>query len=71
MSGAEFERAYAKRSGVTVERLRELGRVVATCDCGEPECEGFQSISRELLDSYRSMGRQWVEVRAAASGGDA
>jgi hypothetical protein len=38
----EFAAAYAKRSGVTVEWLKLHGREVAPCDCGEPECEGWQ-----------------------------
>jgi len=42
MTAEEFERAYAERSGITVERLRELGRIVAPCDCGEEGCEGWQ-----------------------------
>jgi hypothetical protein len=44
MTAEEFERAYAERSGITVERLRELGRIVAPCDCGEEICEGWQSL---------------------------
>jgi hypothetical protein len=48
----EFERAYAERSGVTVERLRELGRTVRPCDCGDPGCEGWQSISVERAAEY-------------------
>jgi hypothetical protein len=33
---------YAERSGVTVDFLREHGREVRACDCGEPDCEGWQ-----------------------------
>jgi hypothetical protein len=47
IGGAEFERAYAERSGVTVELLREWGRVVKPCGCGEPECVGWQSVNAE------------------------
>lgn len=49
MTSEEFERQYAERSGITVERLRELGRIVAPCDCGEDICEGWQSTTRERL----------------------
>jgi hypothetical protein len=46
----EFEAAYAARSGLTVARLRELGRVVMRCQCGQDGCEGWQSVNREFLD---------------------
>ena len=69
MDAATFERRYAERSGVTVEQLRAWGRVVASCDCGEPGCEGFQSINAELLDSYRSIGRSWIQLLPAISSG--
>ena len=49
MTAEEFERQYAERSGITVERLRELGRIVAPCDCGEEYCEGWQSTTPERL----------------------
>lgn len=49
MTADEFERAYAERSGITVEQLRAAGRVVAPCRCGEDICEGWQSINAELL----------------------
>lgn len=50
ISREEFERAYAERSGITVERLRELGRVVRRCRCGEEWCEGWKSVSRRSID---------------------
>jgi hypothetical protein len=53
---AAFERRYADNSGVTVEWLREHGRVVGTCYCGEDDCPGFQSISRDLADSLATIG---------------
>lgn len=34
--------AYASRAGVTVEWLKEHGREVRPCSCGETECEGWQ-----------------------------
>jgi hypothetical protein len=52
MTADEFEHQYAERSGTTVERLRELGRIVAPCDCGWDICEGWQSTTLErLLDA--------------------
>lgn len=41
MNAAEFEAAYAERSGVTVEQLHAWGRYAEPCDCGEPGCEGW------------------------------
>lgn len=57
MSGAaEFERAYAERSGVTVEQLRGLGRVVVRCWCDEPGCDGWASVSAEAAVDYEPGG---------------
>lgn len=42
MTAEEFAEGYARRSGVTVEWLREHGREVRPCDCGEDGCEGWQ-----------------------------
>lgn len=50
VTAEEFELQYAERSGVTVEWLRERGRVVRPCNCGSSDCEGWQSINRELAD---------------------
>ena len=38
---AEFERRYAANSGITVAQLRELGMYAVRCDCGEPDCLGW------------------------------
>lgn len=51
MTAEEFEAAYAKRSGWTVERLRKY-RTVRPCDCGDETCEGSQSISHERAAEY-------------------
>jgi hypothetical protein len=48
ITAEEFERRYAERSGLTVEELRALGRVVRPCDCEYEECEGWQSVSAEI-----------------------
>jgi len=50
VTAEEFERRYAERSGVTVEWLREMGRVVVPCDCGDRICEGWISVSREIAE---------------------
>lgn len=41
MTAAEFEAAYAARSGVTVEYLRWAGRFPELCLCGGDGCEGW------------------------------
>jgi hypothetical protein len=56
MSAAEFERRYAERAGLTVERLRALGRVVMPCHCGDEICEGWVSVSREAAKDYEPGG---------------
>jgi hypothetical protein len=56
----DFERDYAERSGMTVERLRELGRVVRPCDCGEAGCEGWQSVSQEVAAEIDDPAIPWV-----------
>lgn len=52
MTAEEFEAAYARRSGITVARLRELGRIVVPCRCGEEDCEGWASVSRITDDEW-------------------
>lgn len=42
MTKEEFVNAYAKRSGITVEDLRRLGRDAFPCQCRDPICEGWQ-----------------------------
>ena len=55
MTKDEFEKGYAKRSGVTVEWLHNHNRFGAPCDCGEDECNGWQmkhiSTPNQPLDS--------------------
>ena len=40
----QFEREYAERAGLTVERLREY-RAVRPCDCDYDLCQGWQMVS--------------------------
>lgn len=59
LTADEFAETYAARSGVTLEWLRENGRSVARCDCGEDGCEGWQMAHvREL---------QWAADKGIAS----
>ena len=46
MTREEFEEGYAKRSGVTVERLHELGQVAVRCSCGEDGCNGWAMVRK-------------------------
>jgi hypothetical protein len=50
LTAEQFEQEYAENSGVTVEFLRENGRVVCSCECGDPICLGWQSINRTLAE---------------------
>lgn len=60
MTADEFERAYAERLGVTVKGLRELGRTVRPCACGEDGCEGWQSVSKEHADEIDDPEKPWA-----------
>ena len=59
ISAEEFEREYAERSGVTVEWLREHGRVVRPCDCGEDGCEGWKSVSAQAAECEHDWRCPW------------
>jgi hypothetical protein len=59
MTGEEFERQYAARSGLTVEQLREAGRIVAPCDCGWEHCQGWQSTTAERLACEKAFA-EWA-----------
>ncbi len=45
----EFESAYANRSGVTVDWLRERRHIVK-CDCDEAECEGWACVPLDFTN---------------------
>jgi hypothetical protein len=55
----DFERAYAERSGISVEELRRY-RTVRPCDCEEEGCDGWQSISHERAAEYDAQHGQDV-----------
>ena len=44
----KFEKEYADNTGINVEELRKMGRVVVKCNlnCDYISCKGFNSISR-------------------------
>lgn len=48
MTAEEFEAYYAANSHVTVAELRQFGRIVLPCHCGDKLCKGWQSRSAEL-----------------------
>lgn len=64
MDKEDFVRGYAQRSGVTPERLYELGRRPQPCNCGEDGCEKWQMISREAAQSEIELGRLPASVLA-------
>lgn len=43
-------------SSSAAEDLRARGRVVVRCWCGEPECEGWASVSAEAATDYEPGG---------------
>ena len=53
MTKTEFEVRYATNSGMSVERLYELGLSAYPCDCEYQGCNGWQIVHKDssLLDS--------------------
>lgn len=41
-TAGQFAHEYAARSGVSVEWLKDAGRIVQPCDCADDICEGWQ-----------------------------
>lgn len=61
LTAEEFERRYAEQSGVSVARLRAMGRVVRPCDCGaEGYCEGWQMVSKEYAAEIDDPAKPWA-----------
>lgn len=52
MTASEFEEAYARESGMSVEQLRERGRIVVPCECGDDLCIGWSSVRRISHDEF-------------------
>ncbi len=42
MTKEEFEKGYAKRSGLTLEKLHKLGGHAIPCNCDYPHCNKWQ-----------------------------
>lgn len=51
LTAGSFERAYSRRSGVSINSLREHGRYVAPCDCDEDICDGWEMAFRETEEA--------------------
>lgn len=41
----EFENKYAVVNGLFVQQLHFMGLEAIPCDCGAPECQGWQMVS--------------------------
>jgi hypothetical protein len=44
MTKEEFEKQYAKNSGIPLERLKALGLQGEPCDCDYEGCQGWQTV---------------------------
>jgi len=51
----QFERGYAKRSGISLKRLHELGKFAVPCDCGVGGCQGWVMVTRATLKDHVSL----------------
>lgn len=40
-----FEAEYAKRSGLSIEQLHQLGLRAQECTCGQPDCPGLAMVT--------------------------
>jgi hypothetical protein len=67
LDALKFEHEYARIGRMTVQQLRDRGRIVIPCPqypkCEEAECKGWNSVPGDLLDDYKMMGkvpRNWV-----------
>lgn len=50
MTKEEFEREYSENTGMSPEKLKEIGLSAVACDCGKPQCRGWRMV-------------HWAEVR--------
>ena len=53
----QFEDAYAERSGVTVEWLKEHGRETRPCYCEEEGCKGWRMAHVREDEKFEEMMR--------------
>ena len=55
MTKRDFEKQYAKNSGISVEEFHQLGLFAEECDCGDDDCLGWQmEKSKEKIYSVKS-----------------
>ena len=52
MTAQEFERHYAQRSRVSLERIRSLYRIIR-CHCGRDYCQGWRAETSASQDEIR------------------
>jgi len=55
MTRKEFEEGYAKRSGLTVTRLHELGQRAQPCACGADNCKGWAMVGDGGLARHKEL----------------
>lgn len=65
MSRDEFMIAYARRSGVSVDWLRERRHAVR-CDCGEDGCEGWAMVPLDWTNhrGLDGLDENWEPISA-------
>ena len=52
MTAEEFEAMYAKKSGISIQWLRDAGLRPLACACGEPECSGWAMVHDDLVNYH-------------------
>lgn len=53
----QFESAYAKKSGITVEELHKHDQYAVPCDCGEEDCPGWKMMTFPKVELKKLSGR--------------
>jgi hypothetical protein len=66
MTKEDFEKRYAMRSGLTVERIRGYGLYPESCECGDESCQGWWPKGKKPLPDARKVGL-WLK-RATPTG---
>lgn len=60
MKKIDFFEEYARRSGMTMQQLRELGGRAEPCECGEECCCGWQIATQNLHE--HEVDDRWTNV---------
>lgn len=55
----EFEASYAVNAGLFASQLPLLGLEAVPCDCGAPDCQGWQMIS--VAEARRAQRKLFVD----------